>query len=179
MNEFPSIFDNLLEHVERELDIAGILEDKAAPEGVKDNTWMRRHILNLTKEFIAADHNQGSAQTTIDILNVLLTLRPLTPLTGKDDEWEDQGIEFSDMLKYKNKRCMRVFKTSDNRCVDVEGKVFWEWIDDGNGEKFKSYYTNKDSWVDITFPYVPFTEYVEKQTEQSKIASMPFTEFKN
>lgn len=178
MNEFPNPFDNLLEHVERELNIAGIVEDKSSPEGVKDNNWMRKHILNMTKEFIAANHNQSTAQVTIDILNVLFTLRPLTPLTGEDDEWEDQGIEFSDKLKYKNKRCMRVFKTTDNRVVDVEGKVFWEWLDDGRGEKFKSYYTNKDSWVDITFPYIPFTEYIEKETEHSKIGSMPFTEFK-
>ena len=178
MVEFQSFFENLKEHAERELDIAGIKEDQSEPSNIKGNTWMRKHIMNMVSEFMSAGHNQSSAQTAIDIMNVLLTFRPLTPLTGNEEEWEDQGVHFSDKLKYQNKRCMRVYKTTDGRTVDVEGKVFWEWIDNGMGEKFKSYYTNKDSWVDITFPYVPYTEYVEQESKVGKLATMPFTEFK-
>ncbi len=81
---------------------------------------------------------------------------------------------FADGLKYRNKRCHRVRKMSDGRVVDIEGKVFWETVYSYNNEKYESYYTNKDSWVDVTFPYLPSTEYIERETEESKIANMPF-----
>lgn len=169
----------LKEHAERELDIAGIVESDDDPINAKGNSWMRRHILSMVREFESAEHSHGSAQAAIEILSVLLTMRPLTPLNGTEDEWEDLGSMFADGLKYRNKRCSRVRKMSDGRVVDTEGKVFWEWVYNHNNEKYQSYYTNKDSWVDVTFPYLPSTEYIEKDSYENKLAKMPFTEFKD
>ena len=175
---FEPKLQDLLEHAEKELDIAGLKESDDDPVSAKGSTWMRRHILSIVKEFQAAEHSASSAQAAIEILNVLLTLRPLTPLTGEEDEWEDMQGMFSEGLKYRNKRCYRVCKTSDGRTIDTEGRVFWEWVSTYNNDEFKSYYTNKDSWVDITFPYIPVTDYIKKETEENRIASMPFQQFK-
>jgi hypothetical protein len=171
--------DFLMDHAIRELDIAGIKEDESEPSDSKGNTWMRRHLLSVVQEFKDADHSRSSITAALDILNVLLTLRPLTPLNGTPDEWQERDLFFADGLRFLNKRCPTVYKTSDGRIVDVEGKIFWEWIDDGKGSKVRSFYRTKESWVDITFPYVPNTEYVEKESEESKISKMPFTEFKD
>ncbi len=70
----------------------------------------------------------------------------------KDDEWnEEDGF-------FQNKRCSRVLKNEkDGQAYDIRGKVFVE--PDGVS------YTSRDSRVDIEFPYVPKTEYVNVEKE--------------
>jgi len=65
---------------------------------------------------------------------------------------------------YQNKRCGRVFK-DESGAYDIDGKVFYEWYTDENGEKFKSHYTSRDSRVPVTFPYRPTTVYEERPSE--------------
>jgi hypothetical protein len=179
IEQIKTPLDHLMEHAIRELDLAGIKEDENEPVNTKGNTWMRRHLLSVVQEFKDAGHSRGSITSAIDILTLILTLRPLTPLKGTEDEWEERDLYFADGLKYLNKRCPTVYKTTDGRVVDVEGKMYWEWLDDGNGNQYRSFYKNKDCWVDITFPYFPNTEYIEKESEESKIGKMPFTDFKD
>jgi hypothetical protein len=82
-----------------------------------------------------------------------MQFKPLAPLTGEDDEWfkHDYGGEPS----YQNKRLSSVFKDADGFCYDIDGKVFWEWFKDEDGNAVKTYYTGRDSRVEVTFPYTP------------------------
>jgi hypothetical protein len=73
-----------------------------------------------------------------------MRFEPLTPLTGEDNEWN----QIKDNL-YQNRRSPRVFK-EDGQAYDIDGIVFRD--PDG------CYVTNKDSRVNITFPYTPVTE---------------------
>ena len=50
----------------------------------------------------------------------------------------------------------------DGQAYDIDGIVFFDWYTDPEtGEKSKSYFTGRDSFVPVTFPYTPTTEYKE------------------
>lgn len=145
---------NMTTHAERELDIIGMKDE----EGM--NGMMRKHILHMIEEFAAEGHSGFSASYAIQCLEKLLRFEPLSPLMGTDDEWVDVA-EYNGSPMWQNKRCSRVFK-DETGAYDIDGKVFWDWHTDENGEKFKSYFTSRDSRVYVTFPYVPTTVYEER-----------------
>jgi hypothetical protein len=69
--------------------------------------------------------------------------KPLTPLTGEDDEWNEvrTGV-------FQNKIYSAVFKDGkDGQAYNVEGKIFSD--DEG-----KTWFTNRNSRVYIDFPYI-------------------------
>lgn len=145
---------NMTTHAERELDIIGMKDE----EGM--NGMMRKHILHMIEEFAAEGHSGFSASYAIQCLEKLLRFEPLSPLMGTDDEWVEVS-EYNGSPMWQNKRCSRVFK-DETGAYDIDGKVFWSWYTDENGEKFKSHYTSRDSRVYVTFPYVPTTVYEER-----------------
>jgi hypothetical protein len=117
------------------------------------NNEMCNHILKMIDVFDEEGHSGFSAEYAINILQKLLRWEPLSPLTGGDDEW----CEVSDGI-FQNKRLSRVFKNGkDGQAYDIRGKVFVE--PDGAS------YTSRDGRVDIEFPYVPKTEYVNVEKE--------------
>lgn len=121
--------------------------------GDEMNDAMCEHILKMVNVFDEEGHSGFSANYAINILQKLLRLEPLSPLTGEDDEW----CEVSDNL-YQNKRLSRVFKEGkDGQAYDIHGKVFVE----PNGAS----YTSRDSRVYIEFPYTPKTEYVNVENQ--------------
>lgn len=145
---------NLLSHAEKELDLIGMTED--SPDEM--NRMMRKHILHMMDEFAKEGHSGFSAQYAIGILTKLFDFKPLSPLTGEDDEWvkHDYGVEPS----YQNKRRSSVFKDANGEAYDIDGKVFWEWAksfdEDGNvSGEHRSYYSCRDSRVPVKFPYTP------------------------
>lgn len=148
---------NMITHAERELDIIGMKDE----EGM--NGMMRKHLLHMIEEFAAEGHSGFSASYAIQCLEKLLRFEPLSPLMGTDDEWVDVA-EYNGSPMWQNKRCSRVFK-DETGAYDIDGKVFWSWYTDENGEKFKSHYTNRDSRVYVTFPYTPTTVYEERVDE--------------
>lgn len=140
-----------LSHAKHELDLIGMTEDN--PEGM--NREMRKNILTMVKTFSSQRHSGFSAGYAINILNKLLKHEPLSPLTGKADEWEDVTKYFDGKPTYQNKRYSSVFKSAKG-IFDNNGKVF---ID-----KDGCSYTSKDSRVKVKFPYTPKKEYVHKDS---------------
>jgi len=154
---------NMLSYAESELNRIGLTDED------EYNGMMRKHILHMIKEFADEGHSGFSAQYAIDILSKLLSFKPLTPLTGEDDEWCDVS-EYSGTTTYQNKRCSSVFKKGeDGEAYNIDGKVFWEWYKDEDGNAFKSYYGCRDSRVPVTFPYTvpeePIYEYRHSDAE--------------
>ena len=153
----------MLSYAESELNRIGLTDED------EYNGMMRKHILHMIKEFADEGHSGFSAQYAIDILSKLLSFKPLTPLTGEDDEWCDVS-EYSGTTTYQNKRCSSVFKEGkDGEAYNIDGKVFWEWYKDEDGNAFKSYYGCRDSRVPVTFPYTvpeePIYEYRHSDAE--------------
>jgi len=146
---------NIIEYAKSELDRIGMTED-----GDEYNAMGRNAILELVEKFAEQGHSGFSASYVTNCLEKLLRWEPLSPLTGEDSEWT--LLEYDDETRYQNKRCSRVFKDSDGRAYDIEGKVFWDWYTNEDGEKSKSYFTCKEGRVYIDFPYVPTTVYEER-----------------
>lgn len=140
---------NLINYAKDEMDLIGLREDSDD----EMNRAMREHILQMVKVFSDEGHSGFSANYALAILKKVLDFKPLSALTGEDDEW----LEVADEL-YQNKRASNVFKDKDGAYWS-DGIVFWEWFtpwDNGvAGEPFKTYFTSKDSAVRIeSFPWV-------------------------
>ena len=98
----------LMSYAESEL--ARIPHDQ---DGMQD--LMDEYILEIIKTFGEQGHSGFSADYAISVLERLLRFKPITLLTGEDDEWEDTGYG-----TWQNKRCSSVFKESDGTCHDIE-----------------------------------------------------------
>lgn len=140
---------NKLTWAEQELKLAGY--DINDPED-GPNRWLAEGTLELLKVFSEQGHSGMSAPYAVALFEKLASWKPLSPLTGADDEWTEVGPDV-----WQNKRASNVFKGEDGRAYWMDGIVFWEWhsspdIDDG--KPYKSYFTSRDSRVFIdSFPW--------------------------
>jgi len=160
---------SLVQYAESELDRIGMINDDDM------NGMMRKHLLHMVNEFAEEGHSGFSASYALSCLKKLLNFKPLSPLTGEDDEWGDVSQMNGNTL-YQNKRCSSVFK-DDSGAWDINGKVFWEWYKGEEGKARKSYYTSYESRVPVTFPYtVPDEPIYEYRKSESEPPSPPQTE---
>lgn len=136
----------MMEWAKRELDLAGY---KASEDPDDINNWMRNDVLKLLEMFCEQGHSGSSAKYAIKLFETLANWKPLSPLTGADDEWTEVGPDV-----WQNKRASNVFKGEDGRAYWSDGIVFWEWFTPEEGEPYKSYFTSRDSRVFInSFPW--------------------------
>jgi len=134
---------------ERELELIGSRVDDPE-EG--PNKWAAENVLELIDVFEKQGHSGASAPIILSIFNKVARWEPVTPLTGADEEWTEVGSAKC-KPKWQNKRCPHVFKESNGRAYDSEGRIFRE----PSGACF----TNRDSRVYIEFPYTPKSVYVD------------------
>jgi hypothetical protein len=125
-------------------------EDNNEPDEMQD--WVEKNIIEIIEVFAKQGHSGSSAEYCIPIINRLLRQEPISPLTGNDNEWAEvsEGV-------YQNKRMSSVFKDKNQ----FSGQAYWldgKMFSDNGG---KTWYTNRDSWVTIEFPWnKPKSEYI-------------------
>ena len=124
----------LLDYAKDELKRIGMIDS-----GEPYNDLASKAILDLIELFDSQGHSGFSAPYVIGAFSRLAMFKPLSPLTGEDDEWNPVGDEF------QNKRYSSVFKNKDGVAYNIDGKAF---TDDG-----EVWYTCRDSIVNVTFPY--------------------------
>ncbi|MGI9152732.1 MAG: hypothetical protein ACR2IY_02500 [Rubrivivax sp.] len=132
---------NLMRHAEREL----------PPGDDEMQALMNAQLKELILVFSTHGHSGFSASYATAALEKLLRYKPLRPLTGEANEWNEVGDGV-----FQNNRCSHVFKQADRfngQAYDMNGRVF--------REPSGACYTSKDSFVPIVFPYTPTTEYVD------------------
>ena len=153
----------LVKFAENELNL--LLTTCEDEESTKMQKVINENILKVVKTFSEAGHTGFTAGYALNIIDRLLRYQPISPLTGNEDEWNDVTDLSGGKTLYQNKRCPFVFKEGD-RAYNSEGKIF----SDDNGH---TWYTCKDSKVDITFPYVIPSEservIIDNVEERSKI----------
>lgn len=138
--KYDSSESNLVKHAWREMQIVGGLDDEWQCAIAGD-------ILELVERFSEQGHSGTSANYVRRALIKLMDFRTLTPLTGKDSEWNDVGI--GENVCWQNSRFSEVFKDSkDGEAYWSQGKIF---SDDGG----KSWFINHESRVPIEFPFMP------------------------
>ena len=141
---------NYMKHARREFLAIGYIPPEQDDED-GPNKWIQENILALLEVFSTQGHSGSSAPYCATIFKKLALFEPLGPLTGVDDEWRDCGEGL-----HQNVRCSHVFKR-DGQAYDGNGKIFRE--PDGGC------YTNSDSNVNISFPYTPQCEYVDRKKD--------------
>jgi hypothetical protein len=129
---------NLMSHAQREL-----------------GDGMDVELKELLLVFSSQGHSGASAAITTDLIAKLMRYEPLGPLTGESSEWNQVGEGV-----WQNNRCSHVFKQLDRfdgQAYDLDG-IVWR---DPDGFTF----TNGESFVPVTFPYTPKTEYRDAPVE--------------
>ena len=134
-----------MEWAEKELELFGYSADDKE-DG--PNKWMYQSIMDLMKVFCDEGHSGSSAPHAIALFTRLASWKPLSPLTGEDDEWNE-----CDENRWQNNRASNVFKNEKGEAWDIDGITFWEWYAKEDGTRSKVYFTDKDSSVPVTFPY--------------------------
>lgn len=166
---------SLYQHAVTELKAMGMLDSDD-----EMNTAMSANILELISVFAEQGHSGFSASYCIDKFTKLANYKPLSPLTGADDEWIDVSEYGDGRILYQNKRCSSVFK-DENGAWDIDGKVLWEWARDEFGEPYKMYYSNSDCKVSVNFPYIkpntPIYEYCQPDFENGDVEYQDETGF--
>lgn len=144
---------NLVDYAKSELKRIGMIDS-----GEPYNDAVADSILELIKAFSNQGHSGFTAPYTINAFTRLANFKPLAPLTGEDDEWNE--IEPG---HYQNNRYSAVFKDKDGVAYDIYGKVF---TDNGG----KTWFSSCDSRLNITFPYTvpdkPEYVYLNKKEEE-------------
>lgn len=145
--------DMLLEGIDDGADNDGDVDymQKKVNKNIVDGDYDRmqkrvnKDIMDILTVFAEQGHSGFSAGYVINMLQRLLNWIPIKPLTGEDDEWEEAYEDVE-----QNTRCPGVFRHGkDNSTATYNGRVF---SDDGG----RTWFTNRDSHVPITFPfYVP------------------------
>ena len=143
---------NLIDYAKEELKRIGMIDS-----GELYNDWATKAILDLIELFASQAHSGFTAPYVVNAFSRLAMFKPLSALTGEDDEWHDIGHGC-----LQNKRYSAVFKDANGVAYNIEGKVF---TDDG-----EIWYASKESRVNVTFPYVvpdkPERIYRNKETNE-------------
>lgn len=115
---------------------------------------INKNILDIVELFASQGHSGFTAGYAMSILERLLRFKPITPLTGEDDEWGDVS-DFMGQRVLQNKRCSSVFKTVDTQgnmieAHDIDGIV----VSDNGG---LTWFSSGSFRKNVTFPYEPPT----------------------
>jgi len=129
------------------------------------NDWYAKNVLKCAykvyKKLCKQNHSGASIQLVKSVLDRLIDLKPLSPIEGNDDEWNDITWDDSTTV-YQNKRYSGLFKNvHKDGSVDYNDVERWVCYGD-NGITFHSSTVSRilDKKYPITLPYYPVTEKV-------------------
>jgi len=147
---------NLIEYAKREFKILGYIPlDQEQKNGL--NKRIQENILELLEVFSKQGHSGMSASYCISMFEKLALFKPLTPLTGEDDEWEEIGDG-----EHQNKRDSAVFKEEHKGAYYIyaivwqaeQGGIFTGFIELEDGALI-------DGHQPVTFPFTPKTFHID------------------
>ena len=136
---------NYIKHAKREFQALGY-DLKDTEDG--PNKWIMENVFELLNVFGKQGHSGFSAPYCVRMFQKMALFEPVYPLTGEESEWNEvvDGV-------FQNNRCSHVFKDSDGKAYDIDGRIFR----DSDG----CCYTSRESRVYIDFPYTPKSVYVD------------------
>lgn len=144
----------LVNYAKRELDLItkGIKKDKNFKNALFMQEEVNHEILDLIELFANQSHSGMTAPYVINRFKRLADWKPLTPLTGKDDEWVDIE-DVLDKPMQQNVRYSGLFRVKDDNSTahDVNARIF----SDNGGVTWFTGSLDKDFREPITFPYMP------------------------
>lgn len=131
---------------------------RISKDGDEMQDAINKNIIEIVELFASQRHSGFTAEYAMSILERLLRFKPITPLTGEDNEWIDVSDEMGRRC-FQNKRCSSVFKTTDARDNAIEVHDIDAIACSDNGGL--TWFTSSRFRKNVTFPYEPPT-YPEK-----------------
>ena len=180
---------DIVQFAENELNIfIKNIEDKPLEDYIKEDSYIetvedaarertfeckaakfaKENVMELIKVIDKQGHSGLSIGFVMGLFKTLVRYRPLTALTGSEEEWQDISDFYGDKASVQqNKRCPSIFRVCNDNATayNINGKVF----SDDNGE---SWFSCSASKVPVTFPYdVPEVERIilHSQEEVDKL----------
>lgn len=113
----------LLEHIRSEFEIAwpeliGVEDEGLTPQDLSQKLVMV-DIANVANIIEKGGYAGQSMEYFWEMLTRLLSLQPLAPLTGEDDEWGELIEQPNGVKVRQNKRSISVFKHENGRVYDT------------------------------------------------------------
>lgn len=112
-------------------------------------------ILEIVEVFAKQGHSGYSAKLAAKAAGRLMNFKPLTPLTGENDEWNELDY-LGGHARWQNKRHTSLFKDDDGFCYDLDAVTFEDVDEPGiyftNGDLVRRYHRGIPR---IKFPYMP------------------------
>jgi len=149
--------NGLVAFAKYELD--NIIKDMKKKTDDRDAIFMQEEIhhdiLDLIEIFSEQGHSGSSAPYVINRFKRLADWKPLSPLTGEDDEWMDLS-EFGDNVTQQNRRYSGLFRDNkDNSTAHDNNAIIF--TDNGGVTWFGAGWLEKKLNVrePIVFPYTP------------------------
>lgn len=102
---------SLCQHAIKELKLAGYGKGEGGP-----NDWMYQQVIEAVAVFSSHDNSGASAPYEINLVKKLCSWDIISPLTLKDDEFDQVNISSS----RQNKRKSSIFKSPDGSIHDIE-----------------------------------------------------------
>lgn len=104
----------LIQHAKNELELNGMFDKDADYGG-----GLAESVMELIEVFSKQGHSGASASMVSDLFNKLSRFKPISPLTGNNEEWVAVNND-----TYQNKRNSAVFKNIvDNRAYFIDAYV--------------------------------------------------------
>jgi hypothetical protein len=147
---------NLVSHAKRELELAGLFGKNDFYDG-----YTGKAVLELVEVFAKQGHSGMSAPLTIKLFKELADFKPINPITGNDDEWEEVGDN-----TYQNNRLSSVFKKGKEGRPYFLDAIVWR---EENGFAFCGTVDGITSRQYIRLPFLPKTFFINVDSERNII----------
>ncbi len=139
--------------------------DEDSSVGFDMNRAMRESTENLMLVFALEGHSGFSTSWGISVFERLARFKPLSPLTGDDDEWNQVAEDM-----WQNRRCYNVFKDSSGGAYVSDHYVFQE----PTGAQFTGFGSQKR----ISFPYTPEDPVIVKVDEDGNPTAIRYKDLR-
>lgn len=112
---------------------------------------LNKDIIEMIKLFVSQGNNGQAALYEIEVMQRLLSMKPLSPIVGTADEWGEPEQKEDGILIYPNLRCPSVFKV-----VDKDGRVLDQYDMDAlvcSEDGGLTWFTTPKFLKKVQFPY--------------------------
>ena len=114
------------------------------------NLEIHKTVMQILEIIDMGDFDDTSSRAITSTVSRLINKKPLTPLTGHDNEWT--LIQTNPTL-HVNNRCSSVYKNECNVSYDTSAIKGYTFIADRLGNKLHVFTRDELNIKNITFPY--------------------------
>ena len=136
-------------HAKKEFHLAGWTDENGKFK-CDMQEMLCKQVLELLDLFSTHGHSGGSYGYALNLFDKLARFKLITPLTGKDIEWCEPHDHNGTV---QNNRLSSVFRDSNGKTYDIDGRIYWNWFKNDEGEVYKSHFSKGGDKFYIEFPY--------------------------